>query len=311
MATGLVYHRLYLEHQTGNHPENPGRLQAIISHLQTTGLLDTLVRLEPMTISEDYLLTVHRPEMLERVKEACATGGGHLDFDTYVSGDSFRVALLAAGGVIRAIDSVMAGEVPNAMALVRPPGHHATRSRSMGFCLFNNVAVGARHLIDAYGRRKILCVDWDLHHGNGTQEIFYDSPAVFYLSLHQGNFYPGTGWTGEKGEGEGVGYTLNCPLEAGTTEAEYLVRFQEALDTALRSFTPDFVLISAGFDAHRDDPLGELMLTESGYGEMTRIVKVIAETHCSGRIVSVLEGGYHPNALARSVEAHLAVLASR
>jgi acetoin utilization deacetylase AcuC-like enzyme len=308
MTTGLVYHKRYLDHGTGNHPENPGRLQAIVSHLQVSGLLDKLELLEAVEIEEDFLLQVHTPEMVERVKAVCDSGGGNLDLDTVASSESYRVALLAAGGLVEAIEAVMRGEVSYAMALVRPPGHHAMRARSMGFCLFNNVAIGARHLVNVHGLDKILCIDWDLHHGNGTQDIFYGSPEVFYMSLHMGNYYPGTGLVDEKGDGDGVGFTLNCPLPAGTSEEEYLERFGETLETATDRFSPEFVLVSAGFDAHRDDPLGGLLLTERGYAELTRSVKRVAEEHCSGRLVSVLEGGYHPDALARSVHAHLEVL---
>ncbi len=311
MATGLVYDSRYLEHGTGNHPENPGRLQAILSHLQVTGLLDSLAVIEPEEIDEDFLLEVHTQAMVERVRRLCSSGGGNLDFDTYASSGSFRIALLAAGGLVSAIRAVLEGKVANATALVRPPGHHATRTRSMGFCLFNNVALGAKYLLKECGKERILCVDWDLHHGNGTQDIYYDSPSVFYFSMHQGNHYPGTGMTYERGTGEGEGFTLNCPLAAGTSEEEYLDRFEEAVLSISGSFSPEFVLVSAGFDAHRDDPLGGLMLTEEGYRRMTLLLKKVAEEHCSGRLVSVLEGGYHPDALARSVQAHIEALKDR
>jgi acetoin utilization deacetylase AcuC-like enzyme len=308
MATGLVYDHRYLEHGTGNHPENPGRLQAILSHIQVTGLLDSLELIEPEEIDENFLLEAHTPDMVDRVRKICDAGGGSLDFDTYVSSGSFRIALLAAGGFVAAIDSVLEGEVENAVALVRPPGHHATRSRSMGFCLFNNIALGARYLLGECGMDKVLCVDWDLHHGNGTQDIFYNSSEVFYFSMHQGDHYPGTGSEEEKGTGEGDGFTLNCPLAAGTYEEEYLERFENAILSIADSFSPQFVLVSAGFDAHRDDPLGGLMLTEAGYSRLTRLVKKVAEDHCSGRLVSVLEGGYNPDALAHSVHAHIEAL---
>ncbi len=308
MSTGLVYSHRYLQHGTGNHPENPGRLQAVVSHLQVTGLLDVLKLIDPREVDDEALLKVHDPGVLERVKSICASGGGYLDFDTVASGESYSIAKLAAGGVVGAIRAVMDGEVDNGMALVRPPGHHATRSRSMGFCLFNNIAVGAHYLIDEYGMERILVVDWDLHHGNGTQDIFYDSPRVFYLSIHQGNHYPGTGNPGETGTGAGEGYTLNRPLPAGTSEEDTLEAFSEALAEAVDRFDPQFVLVSAGFDAHRDDPLGELRLTESGFSELTRLVKRVASDHCEGRLVSTLEGGYHPDALAMSIQVHLEAL---
>ncbi len=308
MKTGLVYSHSYLEHETGNHPENPGRLKAITSHLQVTGLLDALELIEPEEADEEAIRGVHSAEMIERVRDICKAGGGHLDADTFASSRSCTTARKAAGGVVRAIKGVMRGELSNAMALVRPPGHHATRTASMGFCLFNNIAIGARYLIEKRGLERVLCVDWDLHHGNGTQDIFYDSRKVFYFSIHQGDCYPGTGMQGEKGVGEGLGFTLNTPLPAGTPEVEYLERFRRSLAVIAEMFSPEFVLVSAGFDAHRDDPLGGLMVTEGGYAEMTRLVKRLAEEQCDGRLVSALEGGYHPDALAGSVFAHLEAL---
>ncbi len=305
MSTGLVYSHRYLEHGTGNHPENPGRLQAVVSHLQVTGLLDVLKLIDPIEVDEEALFKVHDPEVVDRVRSICASGGGYLDFDTVASEVSFSIAKLSAGGVVSAIRAVMDREIDNAMALVRPPGHHATRSRSMGFCLFNNIAVGARYLIDEYGMERILIVDWDLHHGNGTQDIFYDSPQVFYLSIHQGNHYPGTGHRNETGAGAGEGYTLNRPLPAGTSEEDTLDTFKGALEETVDVFDPQFVLISAGFDAHVDDPLGELRLTEFGFSELTKRVKRVALDHCDGRLVSTLEGGYHPDALAMSIQVHL------
>jgi acetoin utilization deacetylase AcuC-like enzyme len=308
MATGLVYDRRYMEHRTGAHPENPQRLQSIVSHLQITGLLQTLQVIAPCAIDEDVLNAAHTPEMVAQVKDLCSSGGGPIGFDTVASPESYEIARLAVGGVMEGIDRVIRGELDNAMALVRPPGHHATRNRSMGFCLFNNVALGALHLLRNHELERVLIVDWDLHHGNGTQDFFYDSPNVFYYSIHQGNHYPGTGGEDEVGGGAGRGWTLNRPLAPGTDEKEFLNAFQKDLEVAVRVSRPEFILLSAGFDAHRDDPLGSLMLTEAGYAELTRLVLSSSAEHAGGRLVSALEGGYHPDALARSVAAHLEVM---
>jgi acetoin utilization deacetylase AcuC-like enzyme len=215
---------------------------------------------------------------------------------------------MAVGGVQSAIDAVMEGRIKNAFCAVRPPGHHALKDRAMGFCFFNNVAIAAKYIQNQHRLSKVLVVDWDVHHGNGTQAIFYDDPTVFYFSAHQSPFYPGTGGADEKGEGKGLGFTLNVPLPAGSGDAEYLKAFEERLKPAAAAFQPDFVLISAGFDSARDDLLGRMNLTPGGYAQLTRIVKAIAEQHCRGRLVSVLEGGYNLEALAASVEAHLRVL---
>jgi acetoin utilization deacetylase AcuC-like enzyme len=221
---------------------------------------------------------------------------------------SFDVAMLAAGAVLQAVDAVMSGSMVNAFCAVRPPGHHAARSTAMGFCLFNNVAIGARHAQHTYGVQRVAILDWDVHHGNGTQEIFYEDDSVLYASLHQYPSYPGTGGAGEQGRGRGLGATVNCPLPAGSDEAAYLNAFESTIMPALDRFKPELVMISAGFDAHRDDPLAQMRLTEDSFAQFTALVKGCAQTHAGGRIVSVLEGGYHLDALARSVESHLSVL---
>lgn len=312
--TGLVYHPDYLKHDTGwSHPERPDRLRAIIRRLKESRTVRDLDWLEPSLRRraeiEQWILKTHSPEHLKRIQNAIPKSGlNYLDSDTPVCPFSFEVALLAVEGVLMACDAVMQDRVRNAFCAVRPPGHHAESRRAMGFCLFNNVAIAARYLQQQHGLQRVLIVDWDVHHGNGTQEIFYEDPTVFYFSTHQYPHYPGTGTEEEKGRGPGEGFTLNCPLPAGTGDRTYLEIFEKMLVPAADGFRPDFILISAGFDAHRDDPLAGMRLTEHGYAEMTRVLKQIADRHCGGRIVSCLEGGYNLEALANSVEAHLEVL---
>lgn len=308
--TAFVYHEDYLKHKTGfMHPEHEGRLIAIVEHLKKTDLWNALLHLTPTPAGTEWILKVHTPEHVGFVKEMCEKGTAVLDQgDTHVCEDSYRVALLAADGILAGVDAVMSGKSTNAFCAVRPPGHHAESSRPMGFCLFNNVAIGARYVQEKHDVRRVAIVDWDVHHGNGTQEIFYRDPTVLYISTHQYPYYPGTGSAKERGEGEGEGFTLNIPLKAGTGEEEYMRLFQEKIVPALEHFRPEFILISAGFDAHRGDPLAGILLTEETYAEITRKVKEIAEKYCNGRIVSVLEGGYDLKALPRCVEAHLQVL---
>jgi acetoin utilization deacetylase AcuC-like enzyme/formylglycine-generating enzyme required for sulfatase activity len=306
-ATGFVYDDIYLRHVTGSgHPERPQRLQSIVARLQATGLLEKLGRIKPRPAEEKWLTAVHTPEHIATLRQLCADGDRFAGSrDTPVSESSYEVALVAAGGVLAAVDAVMGGEVRNAFCAVRPPGHHATQDRAMGFCLLNNVAVAARYIQKEHKLPKVLIVDWDVHHGNGTQDTFYEDPSVFYFSVHQYPFYPGTGSAGEQGAGEGKGFTLNVPLAAGSGNAEFQQAFTRKLLPAARQFRPDFVLVSAGFDAHEDDLLGQMRVTTEGFAELTRIVRQIAEEHCRGRLVSVLEGGYDLDGLAASVEAHV------
>ncbi len=308
--TGFVYSDIYLKHDTGaGHPERAERLTAIVSKLKSEGLFAKLVPLQPAPASLDWITTVHAPEYVERVKNDCRAGIGYVNTpDAPASTHSYDVALMAVGGLLSAVDAVMEGKVRNAFCAVRPPGHHALKNRAMGFCLFNNVAIAARYIQKKHKLAKVLVVDWDVHHGNGTQAAFYDDPTVFYFSIHLSPFYPGSGHANEKGEGKGVGFTLNVPLRAGCGDADYIKAFEEKLKPAAAAFKPDFVLISAGFDAARGDLLGRMNVTPEGYAELTRIVKGIAERYSGGRLVSTLEGGYNLEALAASVEAHLRVL---
>ncbi|MFQ5808170.1 MAG: histone deacetylase [Armatimonadota bacterium] len=309
-TTGLVYHESYLDHDTGGrHPETPERLRAIMARLEQTGLMQRLHRIDPSPAPLEALTAIHTEEYVAEVRRACREGQPFLhSSDTPIGPKSYRAALLAAGGVLSAIDAVMAGDVRNAFCAVRPPGHHAVEDRAMGFCLFNNVAIGARYAQRKHNLRKILIVDWDVHHGNGTQAAFYDDPDVLYVSVHQYPFYPGTGAASETGAGPGEGSTLNAPLPAGSGDDVYERVFEDILKPKALAFAPDLVMISAGFDAHEDDLLGSMQVSTEGYARLTRLVRDIAERCCSGRIVSVLEGGYHLEALAASVHSHLSAL---
>ncbi len=308
--TGFVYDDIYLEHKTTiGHPEAPLRLVAIVERLKATGLYSKLFKLSPKLVSSEWLTTVHTPEYIERVKESCDGGVGYLDsLDVPISPKSYEAALAAVGGVLSAIDAVMEQKVTNAFCAVRPPGHHALKDMAKGFCIFNNIAIGTRYVQKKHVLPKVLIVDWDVHHGNGTQAAFYNDPSVLYFSVHQYPFYPGTGSEAEMGGGKGSNYNINVPLPAGSGDADYLRVFKEKLEPAAFGFSPDFVLISAGFDAHENDLLGGMKVTAQGFAELTRIVKAIAEKCCEGRLVSILEGGYHPDGLAASVEAHIQVL---
>ena len=308
--TGLVYHPDYLKHDPGpGHPERPERLTAIRDHLEKQALLKKLVLINPEPAALEWVERVHTSTHIHFVRDVAGRGGGLLDFgDTPVSRESYRAGLLAVGGVIGAIDAVLGGKVHNVFCALRPPGHHAERDRAMGFCLFNNIAIGARYVQQHYGLKKVFIVDWDLHHGNGTQHIFYQDPTVFYFSLHQFPYYPGTGAASETGKGEGEGFTFNVPMLAGQGDEEYLGILRKDFRQLVEKFKPDFILISAGFDAHRDDPLGGINLSTNGFREITRIVKEAAGQLCQGRLVSTLEGGYNLTALAESVAAHVGEL---
>ncbi len=308
--TGFVYHERFLDHLTGpGHPERPERVRAVAAHMQKTGLWKDLQHLLIDRAEEDWILGVHTPEHLKFVRDACRNGANVLDQgDTHVSRESYDVALLAAGGVVAAVDAVMNGVLANAFCAVRPPGHHAESGTAMGFCLFNNVAVAARHAQKTFGIGRIAIVDWDVHHGNGTQQIFYEDKSVFFASLHQYPFYPGTGSRSERGAGMGIDTTLNIPMRAGAGESDYVDAFTTEILPALEAYRPELLLISAGFDAHKDDPLANINLTEASFAKLTSMIMESADKLCGGKIVSVLEGGYNLEALARSVEAHVRVL---
>ncbi len=309
-VTGIVYGDVYLKHKMpANHPERPERLTAIIERLKKKDLYSQLFLIKPSPASLEWITTIHTKEYVERVRQSCEEEAGYLDTaDVPICKQSYEVALQAAGGVLGAVDAVMAGEIENAFCAVRPPGHHALKDKAMGFCIFNNVAIAARYIQKQYGLERILIVDWDVHHGNGTQAAFYDDPTVLYFSVHQYPFYPMTGSEQERGAGAGLNYTINVPMPAGANDADYKKVFEDELVAAALSFEPDFVLISAGFDAGEGDTIGGMEVTAEGFGELTGVVKRIAERCCKGRLVSVLEGGYNLEKLADAAESHIRVL---
>lgn len=310
--TGLVYHPDYLKHDSGQyHPESSERLSFLIDYLGEKGLLSKLKNIEPCSASVEWLETVHDPHYIKMVEKICKNGGGMLDPDTHLGPESYKIALLAVGGVMTAVDEVMNRKIKNAFCAIRPPGHHAEKDRAMGFCIFNNVAVGARYVQKKFGLKKVFIVDWDVHHGNGTQNIFWTDPSVFYFSIHQFPHYPGTGSENEVGEGEGEGFTFNLPMCAGSGELEYIEAFENILYPMAVKFSPDFIFISAGFDAHENDPLAQINLTEEGYKRMTEVITKLASKCCEGRVVSVLEGGYNLTSLSTSVEKHIHALMDR
>ena len=308
--TGFVYHPQYLEHDMGpGHPESPDRLRAIVGRLEHTGILSRLVQISPAPASDEWIMQVHTAAYVETLKRRAPTSGRvSLDPDTSMSAGSLAAAYLAAGGTLAAADAIMTGSVEHAFCAVRPPGHHAEGDRAMGFCLFNNVAIAARYLQRRHALARILIVDWDVHHGNGTQHTFNNDPTVLFFSTHQYPYYPGTGRATETGEGQGAGATINVPMNAGEGNDTYREVFHKVLMPAADAFQPDFVIVSAGFDAHKDDPLAGMGLTEEGYADLTRMVLSIARRHSQGRLLSCLEGGYHLQALSASVERHLLTL---
>jgi len=311
--TGFLYDDIYLKHLTGNgHPEAPERLTVIFNRLKEKGLCGQLYALKSSPAPLEWITTVHSSEYVERVRESCRKGVKYLDtMDVPICEKSYDAAVAAVGGVLSAVDAVIDGEIENAFCAVRPPGHHAMRDTAMGFCIFNNIAIAARYVQNKYLLERVLIVDWDVHHGNGTQAAFYDDPNVLYFSVHQYPFYPMTGDESERGMGKGMNYNINIPMAAGCGDSEYKEAFAEILKPAALAFEPEFVLISAGFDAQEADLLGGMGVTAEGFAELTRIVKELAERCCEGRVVSILEGGYNLENLPDAVEAHIRVLMER
>ena len=303
MKTGLLIDEIFLDHHAmGYHPEQPERINAINKELKRLNLIDPTSPVEPRKATRQEILRVHGEEYLNRLERVVPGQSGHLDADTFFSEGSWDTALKAAGGTVDLALSVLTGDLDNGAAFVRPPGHHATANRAMGFCLLNNIAIAAAAAL-AEGAERVAVVDWDLHHGNGTQDIFYADPKVLYTSLHMYPHYPGTGRHDETGSGEGKGFTVNLPMPPGAGSPEFAAGFKEILLPVLEQFDPDLILVSAGFDAHERDPLGALRLSDQDYAAMTVWLRRAAEKRCSGRVVCVLEGGYDLPAISGSAAA--------
>lgn len=311
MTTAIIHHPVFKEHDTGpHHPETAARYSVVMKALQSDDdLWKRLVEVQAREAPRGDIQAAHSPHLYKTIERVVSEGSGYLDADTVVSMRSMDAARHAAGAACQAVDLIMTGEVHNAFVPARPPGHHATAERAMGFCLFNNVAIAARYAQQKYREiENVVIVDWDVHHGNGTQGIFYDDPSVFFFSMHQYPWYPGTGSRGERGTGRGLGYTLNLPLRAATPAVEQRRGFEAAIDEMRAKFKPDLIIISAGFDSHIHDPLGQLLLEDADFVAMTSTLKEWADVSCQGRIVSCLEGGYNLETLGETVRAHVAEL---
>lgn len=300
-----------MEHKTGEgHPECPERLSRTLQHLENYPWFKDLRQIQARPAELAWVETIHSPDYVQRAREACEKGLAYLDSpDVAICPKSYAVALQAVGGGLSLADALMEGEIQRGFALLRPPGHHAEKGQAMGFCLFNTVAIVARYLQQQHGLEHIAIVDWDVHHGNGTQHSFYEDPSIFYISLHQFPHYPGTGLPQEKGGGQAVGTTLNMPMRAGTEDWSYHEAFRRWIIPKLKDFHPDAILISAGFDAHECDLLGGIELTTACYGWMTKQLLLAADSCCQGRVLSFLEGGYNLEILPLCVAEHLAVMA--
>ncbi|HEY1240577.1 MAG TPA: histone deacetylase [Bryobacteraceae bacterium] len=310
--TALLADPICREHLVGRqHPERPERFDAVFQSLQKAGLVERLTRIESRTVTEEEMLLCHTREYLRTAQHDVAAGYASLSTgDTDVTAKSWEVACRTAGGVLNAVEAVLAGKARNAFCAVRPPGHHATPNRGMGFCLLNNVAIGARYAQKKHGLERVLIIDWDVHHGNGTQDIFYSDPTVFYFSTHQWPLYPGTGRADETGAGAAKGTKMNFPFPAGSGRKEILGAIEHSLVPAAARFRPDLILISAGFDSRVGDLLGSFSLTDADFADMTRVVLEMAAQHAGGRVVSVLEGGYALPGLASAALAHVQALAA-
>jgi acetoin utilization deacetylase AcuC-like enzyme len=309
-STAVFYDPIYMEHDTGHgHPERPERLQTTMQMLEGVGLAEKVRIISPRDASVEEIALVHPRSYIEKVKGLAESGGGWLDPDTHIGVRSYDAALKSTGAVLEGLERIFSGDIDNAFCLVRPPGHHATAERGMGFCLFNNNAVAARFAMQEFGVSRIFILDWDAHHGNGLQDIFYDDDKVLYVSLHQYPHYPGTGSTGEVGIGAGEGYTVNFPLPARTGEEVYLAAFDQVILPIARAYQPELVLISAGYDGHFSDLLCSMLLRGHSYAEMAIRLKDLAEEFCGGKMMAALEGGYDLVGIAISMTDTIAVMA--
>ncbi len=310
MATGLLTAPVCLAHDTGpGHPERPERVSAALDRLAASGLMEDVESVLPDAAPTEAITRLHPKEHIEELERVIASGARSVNEpDMSISASSWEAALVSSGAALLSADRVISGEWRNALCLVRPPGHHAEATRAMGFCLINHAAIAARHLQEVHGLERVAIIDFDVHHGNGTQHLFEDDPTVFYASRHQWPHYPGTGAATERGVGEGEGATLNVPLSAGCDDAVYLASLEELVLPAVEEFRPEALILSSGFDAHARDPLGGMEVTTEGFGEMTRLFLDLADKTSQGRLISLLEGGYDLEGLASSVEAHTAAL---
>ena len=306
--TGYASDPFYLRHETEPHPENPGRLTAIQNRLESSEFYNNLIPIQPRKATAEEIGLVHDTGYVASVKQSCADQVRNLDADTVISSDSYDAALLSAGAGMKAIDQLIDGNIHNAFCAVRPPGHHAEQDHAMGFCLFNNVGIAARYAQKTKGLNKIFIFDWDVHHGNGSQHSFYSDPSIYYSSTHQYPFYPGTGAKEETGTGDGLGTTLNLPMDAYSDDDDYLSAVENKLIPEIQHYKPDLIIISAGFDAHQNDPLAQIQLTTDCFGKMTELLMGIARDVCDGRLLSMLEGGYDYDALSDSVRLHMQTL---
>ncbi|MBZ0284109.1 MAG: histone deacetylase [Anaerolineae bacterium] len=303
MTTVYVTHPRYPEHHLPGHPEHAGRIRAVWSQMDAAGLTTRMLKIEPQPVSEDLILTVHTRDYLELLRWVDETkqNNVHLDADTYAGPTAFEIARLSAGGVVQAVDEVLSGRASNALAAVRPPGHHAMPNHAMGFCILGNVPIATRFAQKVYGLERVMIVDYDVHHGNGTEAMFYDDDSVLFISTHQSPFYPGTGAITHTGSGKGTGYTLNIPLTAGHGDSSYATLFEQVVWRAAERFKPQLIIVSAGFDSHWADPIAGMRLSLNGYAHLTRELIKMAHQFCGGKIVFAMEGGYNLDALSHGV----------